>query len=147
VTHSDTRPYSAPSLILRCICAITCVAFVSASEAASDRWQLVGSLFLPDRSTACDVTQISYADGYSETDMLVVAQRLNEFLEFDGNRRFVTVFRKLVSQLYPIHTITRHIRFIVLLSSKSILGKQVTAIHQIKKDSYIMREIYSLYWP
>ena len=107
----------------------------------------MGSFFLPDRSTACDVTQISYADGYSETDMLVVAQRLNEFLEFDGNRRFVTVFRKLVSQLYPIHTITRHIRFIVLLSSKSILCKQVTAIHQIKKDSYIMREIYSLYWP
>lgn len=88
----------------------------------------VSSLFMPDGSTACEVTQSSYADRYSETDKLLVAQRLNEFLEFYGTRRFVTLFRKLMNQLYPIHTLTQYLRFIVLLSSKSILGKQVTAI-------------------
>lgn len=107
----------------------------------------MSSLFLPYRSSDCDVTQSSYADRYSETDKLLFAQRLNEFLEIDGTRRFVTVFRKLMNQLYPIHTLTQYLRFIVLLSSKSILGKQVTAIYQIKKDSYIMREVHSLYSP
>ena len=107
----------------------------------------MASLFLPDRSTACDVTQSSYADRYSETDMVVVAQRLQEFLEFDGTRRFVTVFRKLMNQLYPIHTLNQYLRFIVLLSSKSMLGKQVTAIYQIKKANYIMSEDHRLYSP
>ena len=105
------------------------------------------SLFLPNRSTARDVTRSSYADRYSETDKLLVAQRLNEFLEFDGTRKFVTLFRKLMNQVYLIHTLTQYLRFIVLLSSKSILGKQVTAIYLIKKDSYTMREVHSLYSP
>ena len=101
----------------------------------------MSSLFLPD---SCDVTQSSYADRYSATDKPLVAQRLNEFLEFDGTGRFVTVFRKLMNQLYPIHSLTQYLRFIVLLTSKSILGKQV---YQIQKDSYKMGEVHSLYSP
>jgi len=57
------------------------------------------------------------------------------------------VFRKLMSQLYPIDTLTHHLRFILLLCSKSILGKQVRTIYQIKKDNNIMREVHSLYSP
>ena len=79
--------------------------------------------------------------------MLVVAPRLNEFLEFDRTRRFVTVFRKLMNQLYPIHTVTEHLIHCVIILIKSILGKQVTAIYQLKKDNYIIREDHSPYLP